>query len=93
MPADPADGGAARCDAVSIALLAPLTGSDAALGTNIKDGAQLAVNEHNAANPGCTVKLKPTDTEGDPQKAAAVAQQLVNDAATSGSSVREIRVK
>jgi branched-chain amino acid transport system substrate-binding protein len=84
VPADPVDGGAARCDAVSIALLAPLTGSDAALGTNVKDGALLAVNEHNAANPGCTVKLNPLDTEGDPQKAAAIAQQLVNDAATIG---------
>ena len=83
-PADPADGGTARCTAVSIAVLAPLTGPDAALGANIKDGAQLAVDRHNAANPACTVNLKPLDTEGDPQKAQAVAQLVVDDPTTIG---------
>ena len=83
-PADPADGGTAHCTAVSIAVMAPLTGADAALGANIKDGAQLAVDQHNAANAACAVQLKAFDTEGDPQKAAAVAQQVVDDASTIG---------
>ena len=84
VPADPADGGTAHCAAVSIAVMAPLTGADAALGANIKDGAQLAVDQHNAANPACVVQLKALDTGGDPQKAAAVAQQVVDDASTIG---------
>jgi branched-chain amino acid transport system substrate-binding protein len=83
-PADPADGGKARCAEVSIAVLAPLSGPDAALGANVKDGAQLAIDQHNAANSGCAVKLTPFDTQGDPQKAAAIAQQVVNDPAIIG---------
>ena len=50
----------------------PATGADAALGTNVQDGAKLAVDVHNAANPGCQVQLKTFDTEGDPQKATQV---------------------
>ena len=84
VPADPADGGTAHCAPVSIAVLAPLTGSDAALGANINDGAQLAINQHTAANPACAVQLKTFDTEGDPQKAQAVAQHVVDDPTTVG---------
>jgi branched-chain amino acid transport system substrate-binding protein len=62
----------------------PLTGADAPFGTNVKDGAQLAIEQHNAANPGCQVQLKTFDTEGDPQKATAVAPQIVGDASIVG---------
>src|SRR3954467_10930913 len=68
-PADPAGDGKATCAPVSIATVTPTTGADAALGANVKDGTQLAVDEHNAANPGCQVTLKVFDTEDDPQKA------------------------
>lgn len=61
-----------------------LNGPDAALGINIKYGVQLAIDKHNAANPGCQVQLKPFDTEGDPQKATAIAPQIINDAFTIG---------
>ena len=61
-----------------------LTGPDAALGINIKNGVQLAVDKHNAANPGCQVQLKTFDTEGDPQKATAIAPQIVDDQYTIG---------
>ena len=37
-----------------------------------------------AANPGCQVQLKTFDTEGDPQKATAIAPQIVDDAFTIG---------
>jgi len=78
-PADPAGDGKATCPPVSIAMAGPLTGPDAALGINIKYGVQLAVDKHNAANPGCQVQLKPFDTEGDPQKATGIAPQIVDD--------------
>ena len=55
-----------------------------ALGANVKDGAQLAVDEHNAANPGCQVTLKVFDTEDDPQKATEVVPQIVDDASIIG---------
>jgi branched-chain amino acid transport system substrate-binding protein len=83
-PADPAGDGKATCPPVSIAMAGALNGPDAALGINIKYGVQLAIDKHNAANPGCQVQLKPFDTEGDPQKATAIAPQIINDAFTIG---------
>ncbi len=83
-PADPAGDGKATCPPVSIAMSGALTGPDAALGINIKNGVQLAIDKHNAANPGCQVQLKPFDTEGDPQKATAIAPQIVDDQYTIG---------
>ena len=83
-PADPAGDGKATCPPVSIAMAGALTGPDAALGINIKYGVQLAVDKHNAANPGCQVQLKTFDTEGDPQKATQIAPQIVDDAFTIG---------
>ncbi|MDY6870232.1 MAG: branched-chain amino acid ABC transporter substrate-binding protein [Actinomycetota bacterium] len=83
-PADPAGDGTATCPPLSIAMAGALTGPDAALGINIKNGVQLAVDKHNAANPGCQVQLKTFDTEGDPQKASAIAPQIVDDQYTIG---------
>jgi branched-chain amino acid transport system substrate-binding protein len=83
-PADPAGDGKATCPPVSLAMAGALTGPDAALGINIKYGVQLAVDKHNAANPGCQVQLKTFDTEGDPQKATQIAPQIVDDAFTIG---------
>jgi branched-chain amino acid transport system substrate-binding protein len=83
-PADAAGDGKATCPPVSIAMAGALTGPDAALGINIKNGVQLAIDKHNAANPGCQVQLKPFDTEGDPQKATAIAPQIVDDQYTIG---------
>ena len=57
-----------------------LTGPNAALGINILNGAQLAINQFNAANAGCQITLKQFDTEGDPQKATQVAPQITGDA-------------
>jgi branched-chain amino acid transport system substrate-binding protein len=83
-PANPAGDGKATCPPLSLAMAGALTGPDAALGINIKDGVQLAIDQHNAANSGCQVQLKTFDTEGDPQKATQVAPQIVDDAFTIG---------
>ena len=83
-PADPAGDGKATCAPVSLATASALTGPDAALGSNVKFGAQLAVDQHNAANPGCQVTLKPFDTESDPQKTSEIAPQMVDDASIVG---------
>jgi branched-chain amino acid transport system substrate-binding protein len=82
--ADPAGDGKATCPPLSIAMAGALTGADAALGINIKNGVQLAIDKHNKANPGCQVQLKPFDTEGDPQKATGIAPQIVDDPFTIG---------
>ncbi|OBG83404.1 branched chain amino acid ABC transporter substrate-binding protein [Mycobacterium sp. NS-7484] len=78
-PADPAGDGKATCPPVMIAMMGALNGPDAALGINIKNGVQLAIDKHNAANAGCQVQLKGFDTEGDPQKATGVAPQIVDE--------------
>jgi branched-chain amino acid transport system substrate-binding protein len=83
-PLNPAGNGKATCPPLSLAMAGALTGPDAALGINIKNGVQLAVNQHNAANPGCQVQLKTFDTEGDPQKATQVAPQIIDDVFTVG---------
>ncbi|RPA63536.1 branched-chain amino acid ABC transporter substrate-binding protein [Gordonia oryzae] len=76
---NPAQPGGAKCDPSTIAMAGALTGSNAALGINIVNGAQLAVDQHNKANPDCKITLKRFDTEGDPQKATQVAPQITND--------------
>lgn len=83
-PADPAGDGNAQCPPLSLAMAGALTGPDAALGINIKNGVQLAVDKHNEANPGCQVQLKTFDTEGDPQKATQIAPQIIQDPYTVG---------
>jgi branched-chain amino acid transport system substrate-binding protein len=83
-PASAAGDGTATCEPVAIAMAGALNGPDAALGINIKNGIQMAVDEHNTANPGCQIELKTFDTEGDPQKATAIAPQIVDDASIIG---------
>ncbi len=68
----------------SIAFFGALTGSAANLGINIKDGAQLAVDQYNAKHPDAKVTLKLFDSEGDPGKAPGVARQLVSDKSIIG---------
>lgn len=77
--ADPAGDGSATCAPVSIAMAGALTGPDSALGINIRNGVQLAVDKHNESNAGCQVQLRIFDTEGDPQKASVIAPQIVDD--------------
>lgn len=84
-PANPAGDGKASCPAnLSIAFAGPITGPNSALGLNVVDGVKLAVDQHNKANPGCQVTVKPFDTEGDPQKATQVVPQLINDPSVVG---------
>lgn len=83
-PADPAGDGQAKCSGVKLAFAGAKTGANAALGINIVDGAKVALDAHNKANPGCQVTLAEFDTEGDPQKATQVAPQIIGDASVVG---------
>ncbi|WP_244962256.1 branched-chain amino acid ABC transporter substrate-binding protein [Mycolicibacterium duvalii] len=85
VPADPAGDGTAVCPPLSIAVAVPLAGPDAALGREIRNGVQLAVDRHNSAHGGCQIQLKPFDTEAVSDDAAAsAARQVVDDAFTLG---------
>lgn len=82
--ADPAGDGKAQCSPTSIAYAGTINGANAALGINILNGAKLAVDQHNKANPGCQVKLEQYDTEGTPDKAPGIVTQIVNTPAIIG---------
>jgi branched-chain amino acid transport system substrate-binding protein len=75
--ADPAGNGKATCSGVTLAYVGAESGSNAQLGINIYNGVQLAINKHNAANPGCQVAFKKFDTGGDPAQAPGVVTQVV----------------
>ncbi|RNI17296.1 branched-chain amino acid ABC transporter substrate-binding protein [Flexivirga caeni] len=83
VPADavkPAGDGKAVCaPTTTLAYVGAETGANAQLGINIYNGVQLAIDEHNKANPKCQVQFKKFDTEGDPSKATGPVTQAVND--------------
>lgn len=73
-----------QCANVSLATAGALNSPDSALRTNIRNGVQLAIDKHNAANPGCQIKLREFDTEGLPQNASNIAPQIIGDPAIVG---------
>ena len=76
----PAGNGKATCPATTtLAYVGAETGANAQLGINIYNGVQLAINQHNAANPGCQVAFKKFDTEGDPTKATGPVTQVTKE--------------
>jgi branched-chain amino acid transport system substrate-binding protein len=76
----PKGDGKATCPATTtLAYAGAQTGPNAQLGINIFNGIQLAINQHNAANPGCQVVFKKFDTEGDPNKATGPVTQIVSE--------------
>jgi len=81
----PKGDGKATCAATTtLAYAGAQTGPNAQLGINIFNGIQLAINQHNAANPGCQVQFKKFDTEGDPNKATGPVTQMVSEAEIVG---------
>jgi branched-chain amino acid transport system substrate-binding protein len=70
---------AASCPAeIVIGVIAPVTGSKAEQGQQFTEGAQVAVDEINAAGGvnGSTLKLEILDDQGEPNQAVAAAQKL-----------------
>lgn len=63
----------------SLAFLGALTGDAGALGQNMVNGIELALKEHNEENADCQVTLKKFDSQGSPDKAPALATQIIND--------------
>ncbi|WP_236794171.1 branched-chain amino acid ABC transporter substrate-binding protein [Amycolatopsis sp. GM8] len=78
--ANPAGDGKAVCSGVSIAYIGTINGNSAAFGQNTLRGADLAVKQHNTANPNCQVTLKRFDSEGKPDKAPGVVTQAIAEA-------------
>ena len=63
----------------SLAFVGPLTGDAANLGIFIRNGATVAIDQFNAANPDIKITLEEFDTQGDPAQAPTVLDKYVND--------------
>jgi branched-chain amino acid transport system substrate-binding protein len=71
---------AAQGSTIEFAFVGALTGSDAALGINIRNGAKTAIDEYNKkAGSKYKVELKEFDTAGDPAQATTIKDQFVGD--------------
>jgi branched-chain amino acid transport system substrate-binding protein len=64
---------------VTIAFMGALTGDNANLGINIRDGIKLAIAEANAGDDDVQIALKEFDTAGDPAQASTVKDQVIAD--------------
>ena len=77
-------GEAGTCEDVAIGYFGALTGSAANLGINIRNGVDLAVNQHNEENADCQVTLEEYDSAGDPNQATGLATQAIGDETVIG---------
>jgi branched-chain amino acid transport system substrate-binding protein len=82
---EPSGGTAATDCGYKIAFFGALTGGNAQLGINIRDGAKLAVDQYNKANASCQVTLEEKDSAGDPAQASGLATAVVQDAKILGT--------
>jgi branched-chain amino acid transport system substrate-binding protein len=79
--------GGVTCEGIKLAFMGALSGDNGALGQNMVDGAQLAIDEFNAANPNCQVAFGDDtkfDSQGDPAQATPLADQVVGDTSIIG---------
>jgi branched-chain amino acid transport system substrate-binding protein len=73
------DSGASALCGKNIAFLGALTGDAGALGQNMVNGINLALEEYTADHADCKIGLKKFDSQGSPDKAPALATQIIND--------------
>jgi len=73
-----------KCGNYNLAFLGAETGDAGALGINMVNGIKLALKEYNAKHADCTVGLKDFDSQGSPDKAPALATQIVNEPSIKG---------
>jgi branched-chain amino acid transport system substrate-binding protein len=70
-----------KCSNLSLAFLGALSGDNGNLGKNMINGAQIAFDEFNKANPDCQVKFDTSyDSQGDPAQATPLADTIVSKA-------------
>jgi len=73
-------GGNSANQTYKVGFIGALSGDNAQLGINERNGAQIAVDEANASGKyKFKVTLVPADSEGDPAKAPSAAQALISD--------------
>ena len=81
---DEAGGGGAAKKTVAIGFVGPLTGDNANLGINVRDGMRVALEEANAKSEDFNFVLKAFDTQGDPAQAPGQAAKYIPDSEILG---------
>jgi branched-chain amino acid transport system substrate-binding protein len=69
---------------VALAFVGPLTGDNANLGVNIRDGMKVAVEEWNAKSTKYNYEIKEFDTQGDPAQAPGQKDKYIPDESIIG---------
>jgi branched-chain amino acid transport system substrate-binding protein len=82
---DGGKGAASGPQTYKFAFVGPLTGPNANLGINIRYGAEIAVDQANAAGGDVKFELVPFDTQGAPDQATTAKDRFIND-----SSIRAV---
>ncbi len=67
-----------------LAFVGPLTGPNANLGINIRNGAEVAIDEANEGGGDVKFELVPFDTQGSPDQATTAKDRFINDASIRG---------
>ena len=81
----PAAGGeGVECENLAIGFFGALTGPNANLGLNERNGVRVALEEFNEENADCQVELKEFDSQGSGDQAPALASQAIQDAEVIG---------
>jgi branched-chain amino acid transport system substrate-binding protein len=78
-PGGGGDGNATCEEGTAIGFFGALTGADANLGIEIRNGAELAVEQFNEANADCQVTLEEYDSQGSPDLAPALADEAISN--------------
>ena len=76
-------GGGGQEETYTIGFVGALTGDNANLGVNIRDGIKVALNEENAKG-GPKIALKEFDTAGDPAQASTIKDRFIGDRSVLG---------
>ncbi len=76
--------GGQQTKTVKIAFVGPLTGDNANLGVNIRNGIKVALDEANKDGGNVRVELAEFDTQGDPAQATTVKDRYINDTSIIG---------
>jgi branched-chain amino acid transport system substrate-binding protein len=76
------DGGGKKT--IAIAFVGPLTGDNANLGVNIRNGMKVAVDEWNKKSTKYTYQIKEFDTQGDPAQAPGQKDKYIPDESIIG---------
>ncbi len=74
----------AKCSGIALGFFGAYTGENSGLGIPIYNGAKLAIDQFNTANPDCQVGYKKYDSQGDPSQAPQLARSIVGDASVVG---------